>query len=544
MIPKNMFRIALGLFSLVCCATASIGASDPELPYLGHLKLASSVVEISEVARVPGVPWEIAWGPDGKIWFTQQQGTVSRLDPKTGEIELLLTVPDLFYRKSLGLLSMVLHPRFAEEPYVFLHHTYRRPGPEGLEELRSRVVRYRYSDGALTDWTVILDAIPGRSYHNGSRMVIGPDEKLYLSTGDAGEPHLAQDTSVLNGKILRLNLDGAVPEDNPIPGSPVWTWGHRNPQGLVFASNGKLYASEHGPNNDDEINWIRKGHNYGWPDVMGFLDTPDEIAYGKKVEITEPLRAWTPTIATAGLDYYGGDVIPEWKNCLLVVNMKGRALRVLQLSENGEAITSERIYFQKRFGRMRDLCVSPNGDVYLATTNTDWHPRFQPWMYDSLPDGEDRIIRLHKVDQVEAARLAAMENAVEIIEDPEPLPLLSEDWSFPATDEELEAGQQLYMIHCATCHSPEGVGSGDLLPPLAGTDWVTGDKSRLIQTVLHGLSGPVTINGAVYDQEMPAAAQLSDEEIAAVLTFIRKSFGNDANAVIPGEVYEERKATR
>jgi mono/diheme cytochrome c family protein len=137
-----------------------------------------------------------------------------------------------------------------------------------------------------------------------------------------------------------------------------------------------------------------------------------------------------------------------------------------------------------------------------------------------------------------------MENAVEIVEDPEPLPLLSEDWSFPATDEELVAGQQLYMVHCAACHSPEGVGVPDLNPPLSGTDWVTGDKSRLIQTVLHGLSGRVTINGDVYDQEMPAAAQLSDEEIAAVLTFVRKSFGNDANAVIPGEVYEERKAKR
>jgi mono/diheme cytochrome c family protein len=224
--------------------------------------------------------------------------------------------------------------------------------------------------------------------------------------------------------------------------------------------------------------------------------------------------------------------------------MKGRALRVLQLSDDGASIDSERIYFQKRFGRLRDLCVTPGGDVYLATSNTDWHPRFQPWMYDSLPEGEDRILRLRKVDGDEAARLVAMENAVEIVEDPEPLPLLSEDWSFPATDEELVEGQRLYMIHCATCHSPEGRGVADLLPPLAGTDWVTGDKSRLIQTVLFGLSGPVTVNGAVYDQEMPAAAHLTDDEIAAILTFIRKSFGNDANAVIPGEVYAEREMSR
>ena len=513
--------------------------------YTAHLQLDESVVEISTVADGLQGPWELGWGPDGQLWLTELRGVVSRVDPATGAKTEVLAVEDVFYRKSHGLLSMTFHPDWADSPYVYLHYVYQRPRDDHFEDIGSRVVRCRWDGNKLGAPEVVFDDIPGQTYHNGSRMAVGPDGKLYVTTGDAGSTRATQDPTKLNGKVLRLNLDGSIPADNPIPGNPVWSVGHRNAQGLVFAPSGRLYASEHGPNNDDEVNLIRPGRNYGWPDVQGWVDGDNEKAYSTDHDITEPLVAWTPTIGAAGLDYYGGTAIPEWRNSLLLVALKGRALRVLELDPTGESVATERIYFQKKFGRIRDLCVSPDGDVYLITSNTDWHPRFQPWMYDSLPEGSDRLLRLRRADAPALRRIAALgQVAVELREDPEPLPLLSEDWSFPSTSEELMVGQGLYAIHCATCHSPTGEGAADLLPPLAGTDWVTGDKGRLIRAVVGGLSGPIEVNGVTYEQEMPGFAHLPDDDLAAILTFIRQSFGNDANAVIPGEIYEERKALR
>lgn len=532
-------EIAAALLLLgIAAGCARTPVRDPH--YVGQLELADTLVEITEIATVPGVPWELTMAPDGWLWFTELAGTVTRLNPDTGESRVVLTVPDVFHRKSQGLLSMVLHPRFEAEPYVYLHYVYQVPADDNRERFESRVMRYRWNGSALAEPTVIFDAIPGATYHNGSRLVIGPDDKLYVTTGDSGRGG-TQDPAQLNGKVLRLNLDGSVPADNPWPANPVWSMGHRNGQGLVLAPNGHLYESEHGPNNDDEINLIRRGANYGWPEVAGFIDHDNEKAFAAGKDITEPLFAWTPTLGNAGLDYYGSDAIPEWKGSLLLVNLKGRALRVLGLSADGERVEGERIYFQKWLGRMRDLCVAPNGDIYLATSNTDWHPRFQPWMYPDLPTGPDRILRLRAADAATRQRLAARTDTVIVREDPEPLSLLSEDWSFPATTEDLMVGQGVYAQHCVACHSPTGMGASDLIPPLGGTDWVTGDKNRLIHVVLAGMRGPVEVNGTTYNQEMPAFAHLPDDEIAAVLTFVRQSFGNDANAVIPGEVFEERK---
>lgn len=336
---------------------------------------------------------------------------------------------------------------------------------------------------------------------------------------------------------MRLNLDGSIPDDNPISGNPTWSRGHRNPQGLVYAANDNLYGSEHGPNNDDEINLIVSGANYGWPNIHGFCDLENEKKFCKDSSITAPLKAWTPTVATAGLDYYGYDHIPEWNNALLSVNLKGRSFRVLKLNERGDSITGEHIYFQKRFGRLRDVCVNDKGEVFLATSNHDRHTRYQTWMYDSLPPGGDRIIKLERV----SSKSVNNKNIVVIKEDTKALELASEVWDFDVKDHNMGAGERLYLTHCASCHRPNGAGVEDLIPPLVNTDWVLGDKGRLIRLVLKGLSEPIEVNGTVYEQEMPGYANLKDEEIADVLTYIRNSFGNEANPIIPGEVYEERK---
>lgn len=513
-----------------CLALAPL----PAAPF-AHLRLEQTTLALSTVADGLDTPFDLAWGPDAHLWCTQLDGTVWRIDPETGARSAVLRLSGVFHRKSHGLLSLAFHPWFATAPYVYLHYVYQVPDRGTDEVVRSRVVRCRWDGAQLGAPETVFDAIPGKSYHNGSRLVFGPDEKLYLSIGDAGDTMGSLDPAKLTGKVLRLNPDGTIPADNPVPGSPVWTLGHRNVQGLAFAPDGRLYASDHGANNDDEINRLVPGRSYGWPVIEGFADRPGEIAAALGRDFTDPLRAWTPTVAASGLTHYDHAAIPEWRGHLLLANLKGRALRVLALDATGDAITREHIYFQLKLGRLRDVCVSPAGDVYLLTSNTDWHPRFQPWMYAGLPAGPDRIVRLRPT--------GAPPPADAWTEDPEPLPLLTEDWSFPATSAELKAGQDLYAVHCAPCHRPDGTGAPGLIPPLTDTDWVK-NKNRLIQVVLAGLSGRIEVNGLPYEQEMPAFRHLSDEDLAALLTYVRASYGNNANAVIPGEVFEERKGLK
>ena len=536
---KKSYLFIITLLVLVCACR------QKELPvptttygtHIGYLQLDSTLLNITEIATDINIPWDIAPGPEGYLWFTEQLGTVNLLNLKTGEKKQVLKIPDVYHKKSYGLLGFTAHPNFIKSPYIYLHYTFKIPINETQEDIKSRIVRYTFENNTLIQPHIILDSIVGKTYHNGSRLVISPDMKLIFSMGDAGSADLAQDINHLNGKILRLNLDGSIPNDNPFPNSFVWSWGHRNPQGLTYSSKGQLYSSEHGPNNDDEINHILKKSNYGWPNIHGYCDLENEKLYCKDSIIVAPLKAWTPTLGTAGLAYYNYTHIPKWKNSLLSVSLKGRAMRVLKLDETGDSIINEHIYFQKRFGRLRDVCVNDKGEIFLATSNRDWHPRYQPWMYDSLPAGGDRIIKLNWV----ANDSLNSKNAMVIHEDTEPLKLHSEVWDFDVKDHDIGAGEKLYLTHCASCHRQNGEGAEGLIPPLVNTDWVTGDKGKLIRAVLNGLSEPIEVNGETYEQEMPGFSNLKNEEIADILTYIRNSFGNTANPIIPGEVYEERK---
>lgn len=306
-------------------------------------------------------PWEILWGPDDHIWMTERNGRISRVDPKTGTVKPLLTVPDVVATGEGGLLGMVLHPDFEQTPDVYIVYNYNSDNG-----YREKVVRYRYADSALGSPAVIIDDIPAAGIHNGSRLVISPDNKLFITTGDANTASNAQLPASLSGKVLRLNPDGTVPADNPYPGSPVWSIGHRNPQGLVFV-NGTLYASEHGAGVEDEVNIIQKQRNYGWPTVEGPCNG-GETAFCTANNIKEPI--WSTgnvTFALCGLDFYNNDRIPQWKNSLLLLSLKNTTLYQLKLSADGQTVASTKNYFTGAFGRLRDLCVSPAGRVYLCT---------------------------------------------------------------------------------------------------------------------------------------------------------------------------------
>lgn len=484
------------------------------------IRLDSTLIGIETVLSGLNVPWEIAWGPDGWIWFTEEDGRISKVNPDTGEKKMLLKIPDLHLDR-LGMLSMVLHTDIKKTPYVFLNYIVKKDSARV-----SRLVRYYYNGDILMD-PVILKEIPGNTGHNGSRLVMGPDGKILWATGDASccgkgkitSERIAQNPHLLNGKILRINIDGSIPSDNPVAQSEIWATGFRVPQGLVYASNGLLYSAEHGDAIDDELNLIRKGRNYGYPDVTGICDREEEQSFCSSHAVVEPLKAWTPTIAPAGIDYYHSSAIPEWHNSLLMVTLKTQSFRVLNLSRNGNAVVAEKVYLEKMFGRMRDICVSPEGDIYISTSNQDWNPA------EGFPKrGDDRILRIYKVTtskgtMAERSGVAPPSKA----------------------GNEAPAGSVLYTNYCASCHKSDGEGVKAVFPPLKENRVVTGNKEELISILLKGMSGPIKVKGIAYNQPMPAFNFLSDRELADVLTYIRSDLNNRASEITDDDIADIRK---
>ncbi|GAA4274724.1 PQQ-dependent sugar dehydrogenase [Aquimarina gracilis] len=314
------------------------------------------------------IPWELTWGPDDFLWVTERSGKISRINPDTGAQDEILVINEVAQVQESGLLGMVHHPDFDTNPFVYAVYTY-----EGTGGLLEKLVRFTYNDNnTLTNETTLLDGIPANSTHNGSRLIITADQKLVMTTGDAGDTSLSQNMNSLAGKILRFNLDGSIPNDNPITGSYIYSYGHRNPQGLTLHPNGMIYSSEHGPSNDDEINRIEIGKNYGWPNIQGVIDTPNEEAFANTTQTVESIYNWTPTIAPSDLVFYTQTRIPQWTNKLIMTVLKNQQIVALTLNNDGTAITNEEIFFNGAFGRLRDIAVSPTGRVFIATNGNSY----------------------------------------------------------------------------------------------------------------------------------------------------------------------------
>ncbi len=308
-------------------------------------------------------PWEILWGKDDHIWMTERGGKVSKLDPGTGATVFSSSIAEVVSRGEGGLLGMAQHPDFLSNGLFYVVYNYRSRG-DYLEKL----VQMKYQDGTIRSVKTFIEDIPAANFHNGSRLLVNGD-KLFMTTGDATVQPNSQNTSSFSGKVLRFNLDGSIPPGNPFAGSPVWSYGHRNQQGLVVV-NGIMYASEHGPAIEDEVNIIEKKRNYGWPTVNGPCDQAGEMNFCTANNVKEPIwSSGNSTIAVCGLDHYGGNRIPEWKDCLLMLTLKDASLRALKLSVDGKRIAGEHTYFKNRFGRLRDICISPAGKVYICTSN-------------------------------------------------------------------------------------------------------------------------------------------------------------------------------
>jgi glucose/arabinose dehydrogenase len=310
--------------------------------------------------------WEMLWGPDDYIWFTERDGKISKMQPSTGDIVFTATISEVVPNGEGGLLGMALHPDFLNNGFLYVVYNY-----NNALGYREKVVRYTFANNAITNPTIITDNIGASNIHNGSRIRIVNESsgvKIYFTTGDANNSSTAQNVNSRNGKVIRLNADGTIPSDNPITGNPIWSYGHRNPQGLVFANN-KLYESEHGPNIEDELNIIEKNRNYGWSIVNGPCDG-GEVSFCTMNNIKEPIwSSGSSTIAVCGIDYYNSDKITEWKNSILMTTLKDESLRQLKLSADGSSVVSTSTFFQNEFGRIRDICISPSGTVYLCTSN-------------------------------------------------------------------------------------------------------------------------------------------------------------------------------
>ncbi|EEH97361.2 hypothetical protein CSBG_00987 [Clostridium sp. 7_2_43FAA] len=337
-------------------------SSSKEFPY-----------KIEVIAENLFVPWAIDISNEGKIYFTERSGTVRVIENgKLKEEPLIMFTSPFISRGEGGLMGIALDPNHLENNYIYVMHSY-------LEEnkIYNRVVRLIERNNKAFIDKIILDRISGGEIHNGGRIKIGEDNKLYITTGDAGNPNLAQDVRSLAGKILRIELDGSIPGDNPIKNSPIYSLGHRNPQGLEWNSNNVLYESEHGQIAHDEINIIRPGANYGWPLVQG-----DEISNEIKAQL--PLiQSGNITWAPSGMTFINKG---PWSGKLLVANLRGEQLLVISLDSNGTAVNNIDLLFKNKYGRLREVVESKDGSIYITTSNRDGR--------GSINTSDDKIIRL------------------------------------------------------------------------------------------------------------------------------------------------------
>lgn len=334
----------------------------------GNITVGATTVEVDTVFTGLDIPWEIIYGPDDHVWTTERKGIVSRIDPIAKTKTVILNITSTVYQNSeSGLLGMALHPDFATTPEVFLAYTY-----GSFSNIREKVVKYTYNGVSLVNEVILIDNIIGNTTHNGSRITILPDNTLLFSTGDAQNQAFPQDVNELNGKVLRVNLDGSIPLDNPYPGNPVYSFGHRNIQGIVQHPNGKIYVSEHGATTDDEFQLLEVNRNYGWPNVEGFCDPGGEQTFCDANNVMEPMVAWTPTIAPSDMVYYENPIFPEFDGRVLMSVLKDKKIVALELSGDGNSVVDEDHYLTNQFGRLRDICVGPNNEIYLATNGASW----------------------------------------------------------------------------------------------------------------------------------------------------------------------------
>jgi len=324
---------------------------------MGLLPSPSSLV-VAILAGGLDIPWAMAFVPDGRLFFTERPGRLRVIAGGALQATPVITLPVASTAGEGGLLGLTADPNFATNRYLYVYYTY-----QGAAGPVNRVQRLIVTGNTATQDLVLLDGIPGsNNRHNGGRLKVGPDGMLYATNGDADNTAFSQDPGSLAGKIIRMTRTGAIPPDNPTPGSYVYTLGHRNPQGLAWDASNAFYETEHGPTSNDEVNHILPGRNYGWPIIVGRGGNPAYV---------DPIFLFSPdTCAPSGATFVTSTLIPEWNGDLLFTCLRGVHLHRLRLAGPGsdQVVGEERLY-SGTYGRMRDVIVGPDGAAYVTTSN-------------------------------------------------------------------------------------------------------------------------------------------------------------------------------
>jgi PQQ-dependent dehydrogenase (s-GDH family) len=583
-----MRALVLAALFVVGIALAQDG---PESVLRGTKQFRKSTV----VSGLAG-PWELTWGPDNMLWVTERTGKrITRIDPATGARNVAITIDEVSAPGAQdGLLGMALHPallRGSGKDYVYVAYTYvdERKGPHAVftdpkspyRFLYEKIVRLSYNPatGTLSNPVAIITGLPVGNDHVSGRLKFGPDNKLYFTIGDQGNNQLgnycrpieaqrlptkaeigAKDYIAYVGKSIRLNLDGSIPKDNPkLAGvvSHVYTYGHRNMQGIDFGPDGTLYASEQGPKTDDEINILKRGSNYGWPHVAGKQDgkayeyarwaesstpcaqmafndiaipasVPREPESAFKKPFVEPIATmftvptgynfqdptckgvdficW-PTTGSSNIEYYRGTGIPGWNKVLLVTTLKRGSLYVATLSANGQAVEGHMSRYFQSENRYRDTAISPDGKtIYIATDPSGITEALGGGTTNKMQD-PGAILAFTYVG--EGSATSESQPVSRPTSSVAPARASASGTSAGFTAQQAAAGKTSYNANCATCHGST-MTNGTFAPPLAGEYFKNAWFGQPVR--------------ALYDKAktMPPAnpASLSDNTYAEIVAYV------------------------
>lgn len=313
------------------------------------------------------VPWEMRWGPDGWLWTSGIEGRILRINPDNGETETMFETKVTRNAES-GMHGFDIVTNDIGETRIYVSYTYTESSTIYLRIIR---LDYNQMTRTLENPSTIIEKIGAGTTHSGCRVKYMPDNTLMITAGDGRiQPQPSQNISSWSGKTLRINLDGTFPIDNPHPNSPVWSWGHRNHQGLCIGKNGTIYSSEHGETTEDEVNILTKGANYGWPRVEGYCNLATEKKFCQDSNVREPIAGFSPTLGLAGMEYNEGTKFPDWNNALLLLSLKGNSLHVLHLNDKGDSVIN-RTNINMGLGRLRSVCISPQGRVFIGRSQGD-----------------------------------------------------------------------------------------------------------------------------------------------------------------------------
>ncbi len=377
---KNLILILGVLFLLsLGCRQSEIQNKQQENSSKNFETDKKAEYSIEPFVRDLDVPWSIVFTSDTRILVNERPGRLRVIENGVLKKEPLREFNDISNGSEEGLMGLALDPDYNANKLIYISYAYERD-----DALWVKVVRFVDNGTSLAEETIIFDGMPAEKYHAGCRLRFGPDKKLYITTGDAGERKLAQDLSKLHGKILRINGDGTIPSDNPFPNSPIWSYGHRNPQGIDwFPGTEVMWSTEHGPSGfdgpggGDEVNVIVKGQNYGWPEVSHTESKEGMIS---------PILVFTPAEAPASGMFYKSGKISDFKNTFLFGCLKGQGIMVVTVDPNDP---TKQISFKKiatKYGRIRDIAEGPDGNIYFSSSNKDGRGNEQ--------DGDDKIYRI------------------------------------------------------------------------------------------------------------------------------------------------------